>query len=216
MIQLIFLVIALSMDSLGIGVSYGIRKIRLSPISILIVSLISILFASMSVWLGNFISIIFSERVTSFLSIIILIIMGIFIIKKGFEKEDDSSIENDHLERSNKIYTFFIKSLGITINVIKTPSYCDLDKSLKIEPKEALYLGIALSIDSIGAGIAISSLSIYAYLFPVLIMLFQLIFLTGGILFGRKLNLKSLDETKISILSGSILILIGFLRMITN
>lgn len=219
-LQLLFLTLALSIDSFGIGVSYGIRKIRFSPASFFIISLISLAFSSISLSIGSAISIIFSEKITSFISILILIILGLFIIKKGLEKNEP--LENNkipiekNIEKNKKNYSLFIKSLGITINVIKTPSSCDLNNSMYIEPKEAFYLGVALSIDCIGVGIAVSSLKIYANLFPVFIMFFQLAFLSAGMFIGKKLKLKNLDETKLSIFSGLILILIGGIRIILS
>lgn len=211
-LQLIFLTLALSIDSLGIGVSYGIRKIKFKPFSFLIISLISLIISSVSLYFGNIISMIFSEKMASFISILMLIILGLFIIKKGIEKNDTTF----NLDNKSKKYSCFIKFLGITINIIKTPSSCDFDNSKKIEPKEAFYLGLALSIDCIGVGIAISSLKIYENLFPFFIMFFQLLFLSFGMFIGNKLNFKKIEETKLSILSGIILIFIGFLRILFN
>lgn len=215
-LQLLFLTLALSIDSLGIGVSYGVRKIKFSHFSFLIISLISLAFSSLSLSIGSAISIIFSEKITSFISILILVILGLFIIKKGLEKPEENEINFEAIQKDKKIFSYFIKSLGISINIIKTPSSCDLDKSMKIEPKEAFYLGIALSVDCIGVGIAVSSLDIYANLFPPFIMIFQLLFLYCGMFVGNKLNFKKLDESKLSILSGIMLILIGFLRIILS
>lgn len=212
--QLIFLALALSVDSFGIGVSYGVRKISLSPVSILIISLMSLGFSTISVFFGNLISIIFSEKITSFISIVILILMGLFIIKKGVESEDENKIKELKIKSNKKIFSLFIKSLGITISVIKTPSSCDLDNSKIIEHKEAFYLGTALSIDCIGVGIAVSSFNSYSFLFPILIVIFQIIFLNTGVFIGKKLNLKKLNESSLSIISGIILILIGGLRII--
>lgn len=211
--QLIFLTLALSIDAFGIGVSYGVRKIKFNPISFIIISIISLSFSSISLSIGSALSIIFSQEITSFISIFILIILGIFIIKKGMEKNDKDN-KKKFSSKNNTMYSLFIKSLGITINIIKTPSYCDLDNSMKIDPKEAFYLGVALSIDCIGAGIAISSLKMYAQLFPALIMIFQLAFLSSGMFLGKKLKFKNLDESKLSIISGIILILMGCLRII--
>lgn len=215
-LQLLFLTLALSIDSLGIGVSYGVRKIKFSQFSFLIISLISLAFSSLSLSIGSAISIIFSEKITSFISILILIILGLFIIKKGLEKPEEKIDILKIDKEDKKVFSCFIKSLGITINVIKTPSSCDLDNSKKIEPKEAFYLGIALSIDCIGVGIAVSSLKIYAHLFPAFIMFFQLLFLYSGMFIGNKLKLKKLNEAKLSVLSGIILILIGGLRIILS
>lgn len=214
-LQLLVLALALSIDAFGIGISYGVRKINFKISSLVIISFIALLFSSISIWLGTVIASIFSKSITSFISILILVILGLFIIKKGIEKDDDKPIANYDTNNEHKnIYSLFIKSLGITINIIKTPSICDLNNSLKIDPKEALYLGIALSLDCIGTSIAISSFGRYKFLFPIFIVIFQLTFLLLGTFLGKKTIVKFLDESKISITSGLILITIGFLRLI--
>lgn len=214
-IQLIVLAIALSIDAFGIGISYGVRKIKFKIFSLAIISIISILFSSISIWFGSIISSIFSEKITSFISIFILVLLGIFIIKKGLEKEENEPISTPIKDSDNKnIYSLFIKSMGITINIIKSPSLCDLDNSSKIDYKEALYLGIALSLDCIGASIAICSFNKYTFLFPIFVVIFQLTFLLCGTIIGKKTSLNLLDESKISLFSGLILITIGFLRLV--
>lgn len=214
-LQLLVLALALSIDAFGIGISYGVRKINFKISSLVIISFIALLFSSISIWIGTIIANIFSKNITSFISILILVILGLFIIKKGIEKDDDKPISSYDTNNEHKnIYSLFIKSLGITINIIKTPSICDLNNSLKIDPKEALYLGVALSLDCIGTSIAISSFGRYTFLFPIFIVIFQLTFLLLGTFLGKKTIVKFLDESKISITSGLILITIGFLRLI--
>lgn len=214
-LQLLVLALALSIDAFGIGISYGVRKINFKISSLVIISFIALLFSSISIWLGTVIASVFSKNITSFISILILVILGLFIIKKGIEKDDVKPISSYTKNNEHKnIYSLFIKSLGITINIIKTPSICDLNNSLKIDPKEALYLGIALSLDCIGTSIAISSFEKCTFLFPIFIVIFQLTFLLLGTFLGKKTIVKFLDESKISITSGLILITIGFLRLI--
>nr|WP_317359891.1 manganese efflux pump [uncultured Tyzzerella sp.] len=216
LLQLVILSLALSIDAFSIGASYGIRKINFKISALIIISFIALLFSTISIWFGDIIASIFSERITSFISILILVMLGLFIIKKGLEKEENAKpITIPTIDKQHKnIYSFFIKSLGITINIIKTPSMCDINNSLKIDPKEAFYLGIALSLDCIGTSIAISSFEKYTFLFPIFVVIFQLTFLLLGTFLGKKTSLKFLDEMKISILSGLILIIIGFLRLI--
>ncbi len=215
-IQLLILALALSIDAFGIGISYGVRKIDFKTSSLVIISFISLLFSSISIWFGKILASVFSQKITSFISIVILVILGIFIIKKGLEKNEDIDIISTKVidNQPKNICSFFIKCFGITINIIKTPSLCDLNKSLKIEPKEAFYLGIALSLDCVGTSIAISSFSKYTFLFPIFIVIFQLTFLIIGKFLGKKALLNCLDERKIPTISGLILILIGFIRLV--
>ena len=215
-IQLLVLALALSIDAFGIGVSYGVRKIGVKKSSLFIISFMALLFSSISIGFGKILGAIFSPKVTSFISISILVILGIFIIKKGFDENGNKeNIDIPKLDNKDKnICSLFIKCLGITIDIIKKPSICDIDKSSKIEPREAFYLGVALSLDCVGTSIAISNFKKYTFLFPIFIVVFQLTFLILGMFLGKKTFLNSLDNKKIPTISGLILIFIGFIRLV--
>lgn len=213
-LQLIFFAIALSIDSLGIGISYGIRKIFLHPLSIIILSVMSLLFSSLSIFLGNIITNILSEDTTTYISIIMLFSMGFYIVINSIKKQDSSKENLKNKGKQNSLLSFFLKYLGITINTMKKPETCDLNNSLKIEPKEAFYLGTALSIDSMSVGFAIYSLNSYAILFPILVMIFQLAFLSLGMFLGKTLNYKNSNEKFWSAISGFLLISISIIRLL--
>lgn len=213
--QLLILALALSIDSFGIGVSYGIRKIDFKKLSLLIISFMSFSFSLISIKLGSIVTSILSEKITLFISVFILIVLGLLIIKKGVEDRDSTEVNEIEIE-DKKIYSLFLKPIGITIDIIKTPSLCDLNKSSHIEPKEAIYLGVALSIDCIATSFAVSSFKSYTLLFPIFVVLFQLTFLLSGVYLGKKAVVSFIKEDKISICSGIILIVIGFVRLVFN
>ena len=109
----------------------------------------------------------------------------------------------------------FIKFLGVTIQIIKDPISSDFDNSKKIDSKEAIYLGTALSLDSFSVGIGAGMLGSISIIFPLIVSLFQIIFLSLGRNIGEKLNKKIHIPSKIwSILSAVLLILIGIVRLV--
>lgn len=113
-----------------------------------------------------------------------------------------------------KNYNFIIKSLGITIKIIRDPISSDLDGSKRIDWKEALYLGFALSLDSIGVGIGGSIVGINSIMYPILVAGFQLIFLSLGNFIGKKLiSSISLPKNIWSVISGILLIIIGIYKL---
>ena len=84
----------------------------------------------------------------------------------------------------------------------------------KIETKEAIYLGTALSLDSFGIGIGGSIIGLNTFLFPFLVASFQLLFITIGTYLGNKIkNISNIPENIWSILSGTLLILIGLSKI---
>ena len=132
-------------------------------------------------------------------------------------KRDDIVKNSKNLEMSDteKIYSFFIKCLGITIKIIKNPSSSDLDKSNIIDSKEALFLGLALSLDSFCIGIGFSMLNTFSIIFPLLTSCSQLFFLSLGNYCGKKLySFSKLPDNIWSTISGILLIMIGFCKII--
>ena len=64
----------------------------------------------------------------------------------------------------------------------------DFDNSNDISPKEAIFLGIALSLDSLCIGIGGSTIGINIYLFSVFVAILQYVFLSIGNYCGIRLN----------------------------
>jgi putative sporulation protein YtaF len=213
LINSIILAISSSIDSLGIGITYGIKNTKISNKARIILFGISFLVTLISLYFGSIIKNIFNENITKFLGSSILVIMGIFILFQSLKKENVKNNKKDIIYLENeteKIYSFFIRFLGITIKIIKNPVNSDLDNSKIIDSKESLFLGLTLSLDSFCIGIGGSIIGINYQIFPLLIAIFQLSFLSIGNIFGKKLyKLSNLPDNIWSIMSGIILIFIG-------
>ena len=118
-------------------------------------------------------------------------------------------------KNNEKIYSFFIEFLGITIKIIKNPTSSDLDSSHSIDSKEALFLGFALSLDCFCIGAFGSIIGVSSFLFPVFISIFQLVFLSIGNMLGKRLHrLSNLPDNIWSVISGILLVLIGVVRFV--
>lgn len=141
MLSSILLALSVSIDSLGIGITYGIKNTKIKLISKCILFTMSIFFTSFSFLIGDFINSFLSEILTKIISSGILVIIGIIILVD--------------------------------------PIPFDLDNSKSIDIKEALLLGIALSLDSVCVGIG-SSIGGYSnFYFPILVATFQIAFMSA-------------------------------------
>lgn len=206
------LAISVSIDSLGIGITYGLRNTKITRFAKIILFIISVLITAFSVCIGNTISNIFPKIVTTFIGSIFLAFMGLFVIYQSLKNKDEIK-KDSKLKNEQKVYKFFIDFLGITIQIIRNPISSDLDGSKNIDWKEALYLGIALSIDSVCIGICSSVIGYGSLLFPILVALFQLSFLSVGRFLGEKISsVSSIPENIWNVLSGVLLICIGISR----
>ena len=166
LLDVILLSISSSIDSFGIGITYGLRRLKINILSKLILFTISVIITYISLLIGKNLCYLLPPVLIKLLGAFILIIIGttiIFqIINSKKEKINQSKnykfLDNNSIYTEKKIYKFFIKFLGITIQIIKNPVRSDFDDSLNIDAIEAFYLGISLSIDSFCIGLASSIL----------------------------------------------------------
>ena len=105
--------------------------------------------------------------------------------------------------------------MGIFI-IIKTNEQeisFDFDNSNDISPKEAIFLGVALSLDSLCIGIGGSTIGINVYWFSILVAILQYVFLSIGNYCGIHLSkVSSIPQSFWSKISGILLILIGLIK----
>lgn len=177
MFNSILLAFSVSIDSLGIGITYGIRNAKIKFVSRFILFIMSVFFSYCSFAIGYFINSLLSEIVTRAISSGILIIIGIIIILD--------------------------------------PIPFDLNHSKAIDIKEALLLGTALSLDSVCIGIGYSIGGHSSLYFPLLVAIFQLIFMSLGMFVGKKI-IKNFDvpDKFWNIISGVIIIIFGVIKLL--
>ncbi|MDQ5983998.1 MAG: putative sporulation protein YtaF [Eubacteriales bacterium SKADARSKE-1] len=207
---IILLSISLSMDALGIGISYSIRKIKIPFLAKIIVSVISVIFTAAAIFLGSMILLVVDPTVAKFIGCVMLILLGAFTIYQGF-KNDDNKKKNPKVKR---VWHFAINFLGLTVKIIKKPIDFDFDKSKHIDLIEAIYLGVALSIDSIAAGTSLAVSGLNSLFIPISVGISQFVFLSLGNIIGKKISsIKFIDPRIFVFISGAILIVLSIVRL---
>lgn len=206
---------SLSLDALGVGVVYGLRKVKIPLHSKLIICFFSILYSGGALILGSSLSTLLPPYISKLIGILILIIMGIWIIVHALIRKEDSTTKTKANTPSNKtLFKIAIKSLGITIQVIKNPSEGDIDKSGTIDIAESFLLGLALSIDAIGVGIGSALAGFNSFFLPFTVGLFQLVFLYLGTFVGIKFaGIEKINQRAVAILPGILLICLAIIRI---
>lgn len=207
----ILLAVSLSMDALGIGISYGLRKVQVATLPKVIISLISLIFTALAIGIGNVIALILPEQLAKLIGSAMLVILGATIIVQALGNKNSSN--NNKKKPTPKTWSWTIKSLGVSIRITRTPVANDIDKAPAINVKESLYLGVALSIDSFGAGISSAVAGVNSFLVPVLVGMCQFVFLSLGLYCGSKLTaIQKLNSNFFMLLSGTILITLACVR----
>jgi putative sporulation protein YtaF len=214
-LSIVLLSISLSLDAFGIGIIYELRKIRIPLMSKIIISFFSVLYASIALFVGNSLSTLLSPTFSKFLGIIILVSIGLMMIFQSLGTEQ-SACQNKlkKLPESRTLIKIVIKSLGLSIHVIRNPIDGDLDNSGTIDKKESILLGFALSLDAIGVVIGSTLSGFSSKLIPIAVGVSQLIFIYLGTFVGRKLSEKTnINKKLISLLPGIMLIILGLIRI---
>ena len=109
-LTLMLLALSTSIDSIGIGLTYGVRSITISRQAKIILFIISLVISSISIFIGNTLSTMLNKEITDIIGSCILFLIGIIILVQTLKRE------NRHEKR---VYKLFIRFLGITIQIIK-------------------------------------------------------------------------------------------------
>lgn len=96
LINTFLLALSSSIDSLGIGITYGFKKIKLSRFSKIILFILSIIITSFSGLIGYILENTLSTNVCEFIGSSILLCMGIFIIIQTNDKEFSFDFDNSN------------------------------------------------------------------------------------------------------------------------
>lgn len=217
-ISTLLFAMALSFDGFGVGVAYGVSKIKIPFFSLLVISITSALAISLSMLAGHLLSAFVSVKIAERVGAIILILVGLWIIfqpwlqRKAKSKKEFNQETAPAEKATPSTFKFQIKSLGLVIQIIKEPSAADLDSSGTINLLEAFFLGLALAMDALGAGFGAAMAGFKPILTPLIVGIVKFIFVSLGDYCGRRYAPGWLGA-KAAILPGWVLIILGISKV---
>lgn len=112
-IKCILLALSASIDALGLGITYGIKKTKMSKSGNLIIFTTLFCLSGISVFIGHYISILFSPVFSALLGAALLILLGIYNIFKV----QNSTTTNFDTDGSNYIDAKEAFVLGLAVAV---------------------------------------------------------------------------------------------------
>ena len=200
------LVSALSIDALLASFAYGSQGIKIPPRSVLILSFICSGILALTLYLGAQAALHFDERLTSGASFFILFGLGLLRIC-------DSSLKNWIRKQDNQAGQINFSAFNLTfiLKVYADPNMADVDASRTLSLREAIPLAVALSLDSIAAGLGAGLMGTHIPLTIALMLLLTAAAVMAGCGLGRKLAHRLTAD--ISWLSGALLILLAILSL---
>ena len=212
-LSVIVLSVSLSLDALFVGFAYGLNGTHIPLRSKLVICLFSILYSGIAVFAGSALARFLPPFVGRLIGALLLAFIGAGMIIKAILRNKSSQKTDE--ESDQTLFKWMIKPLNITIQILRNPDAGDVDRSGIIDIKEAVLVGSALSIDAIGVGVGSALAGLSSWYIPLAVGLTQLIFLSGGLLAGKHLEIfRRLDERYTSIIPGAFLIVLSFLRLL--
>lgn len=187
-LSLLPIAIALSLDSFGVGVTYGARRLKVPLGSLGIITLCTGLSLVVAVLIGDLLVALLSKELTESIGGFLLVAIGLYAVINHFKSQ---------LQRSPKPLDYHAnpierpdyhqpdhENLGVIPDILQDPMAADFDHSNSISLQEAFFLGLALSIDSFVAGVSIRLLGYSPWLIIFTIAMMSSIFLYIGIQIG--------------------------------
>ncbi|TKH42843.1 sporulation membrane protein YtaF [Paenibacillus sp. FSL R10-2782] len=223
---LLLLAFALSLDSFGVGVTYGLRKMKIPLLSIVIISVCSGLVIGISMQLGALLSQVLSPVYTTVFGAVILIGIGCHSLYQSLHRKEDLIDDPDPVSRNvleaekslevqeeRTVFSLEFRKWGLVIRILRSPSAADMDRSGSISATEAIWLGIALSVDAFGAGLGAAMLGFQPLATALAIAFFSGTFLIAGMKTGFCLSAFRFMKA-LGVLPALLLIMMGILKLL--
>lgn len=205
--SLLLFLLAVSLDSLTAGFSYGTVRVHIKALSFLILACVPALFITAAGRIGEIVGSLLPSGILPILSFFMLAAIG---IAKLFEslvriiaKKHPSLIGNWGCQ---------IKQINIIFTVYFSPEEANRTDVQVLSAREALLLSLALSLDSVLVGMAFPAADISQIALFLSASLFNLLLFIVGCLSGRLLS-RAL-RIDLSWLSGLCLLLLAFRTLV--
>jgi putative sporulation protein YtaF len=214
------LALALSLDGFGVGMAYGLKRIRIPLSSMMIIGFCTALAMTVSMYCGHLITSQLTVIHPGILGAVVLIAIGLYQLIQTLRNRAElpeavpvmvASVGQRDDNPYRTLFSIHLNFFGLVIQVLQTPDAADIDGSGVITLNESLLLGVALSLDAFASGVAAALTGIFWYVIGMVTLMQVLMIFTGQVLTGR---LPASVLARVRYLPGIVLILIGSLKII--
>lgn len=216
---LIMLAVALSLDSLTVGLLYGSRRIRLPWTALLIVSLATALLLGLAMTGGSAVAGALPPQLARRIGAMLLAGVGAWITYQTWRSHrggDEGGLTRPRHtpgeEKRRAVLRLRFGSVGVVVEILREPGAADLDRSGHINPVEAIFLGIALALDSVAAGLGAAMAGYSPFGLPAAAAAGSFLMLLAGSRWAHYLPVRL--EGRWAMVSGLVLCAVGLYRMI--
>lgn len=205
--QAVLLALALSLDSLGTGVAYGMRRLTLPASTYVLLAAATATMMTFSMLAGASLVGPGDAVLASALGRTALLGVGLWQIHRGWRQYLGIMTRE---APGQPLATFRLVPLGVLVQVLHDPTRADLDSSGRLDMGESALLGLALGLDALAAGFGTGMLGFPLQVIPTVALACPL-FLAVGTALGRRIATDWLSRRGFA-LPGLIICAIALLR----
>jgi len=209
LLAIVLFALAVSSDGFVVGMSYGIRKIKMPLISLLVICVASASSVTIAMLFGKGLTCFLSPLAAAQLGAITIILIGGFFLMQSLRQK----LCGLEVEEEDPLLSLKVKPLGIIIQILKEPSSADFDRSGEIGLQEAFFLGLALAMDAFGAGIGIAMAGYNILFTAISVGMLKFILVSSGLKLGTIIRNERWQYIP-SVLTGLILLVLGISEFI--
>ena len=202
---ILLLAFSSNLDNVGVGVSYGIRKVNIPFTSNLLIAVVTSIGTLLSVLLGQSIYLFISAEMTSLLGGGIIIAAGIWVLlQEKFMHRGQEPQEETQMVAETGSPGFSFRQI---VSILDNPIIADQDFSGHIDLREAIALSLGLTINNIPNGVGAGMVGCGAILMTGSVFVFSILTIWIGIS-GGLAGFKWLGKST-GVIAGLILIGVG-------
>ena len=211
--------VALSLDGFGVGLAYGLRRIRIPMSSLIAIALCTVFAMGISMLFGSWVTLWLRIIPARLLGATILLTLGVFQMGRAIWNRNREifpeavpamsvALQKPVLE---PVFRFQLSFFGLVIQVLKTPDIADVDGSGAISLRESFLLGCALALDAFATGIGAAMAGMNFSIIGIVALTLMLMLRLGQQMAGK---IPENWTSKAEYLPGAVLILIGLGKLI--
>ncbi|WP_418627352.1 sporulation membrane protein YtaF [Anaerosinus sp.] len=168
-----------SIDNLGVGLSYGIRNIRINWLSNLIIAAICFIFSYFGILFGLWIADILPGSLPDIVAAFLLFVIGIRIILMTTPRKKKK--QNLQIEEKQDDKSYFEQ-------ILSKPEIADLDRSNEIGILESIILGSALSANALTNGLSAGLIGLSPFAISLTAAVGSLLTISLGTNLGKRMS----------------------------
>lgn len=194
--------IASNLDNAGVGIAYGVRKIRIPWPQNLAIAVVSFVATLLAGFFGSAVTAWLSPVIANFIGTVVIVSVGVWVLMQPLIARRPSKQQP---KQSNATF--------IT-DILRNPEAADRNNNQAISLGEAMILGVALAMNALAGGFDAGITKLDVVWTSVSVGLFSFVLLGLAAYSGRRYAAETLGE-KATIAAGILLILVGIHQIVS-